>query len=195
MTLGERRHPDAEVPHLMDETHELLRVVEPLLVRLPGGGGSARRVTAQREDVADARILEVRDDLAYLVPSGAGAGEVGDRGDGRLLGDALHDAQGAVTGGPAGSIGDVDERRAEGLELTDGLPQRHLTLVGLRWEELEREGRAPGGEQVANEGLHRWNLRTTRSSGETSAETTSRERRSEGVQKTRHVAVVVVQVR
>ena len=90
------------------------------------------------------------DDPPQLGAAVADGGEVPDRGDRGLGGDALDDAQRAVPRGPAGTVGDGDEGRVQRLELADGLPELPLPLVGLRREELERVGGLAGGEQITH---------------------------------------------
>src|SRR4051812_28365365 len=146
MLLREGGDTDAEVPELADHLHQLGGVGQPLRVRLPRLPRPAGHVATEGEDVADAGAGEAADDPAQLGSAVSHGCEVTDRGDGRLGGDALDDAQRTVPRGAAGAVGHGDEGGREDLELTDRLPELPLPLVRLRREELEGKGGLAGGE-------------------------------------------------
>ena len=126
---------------------EVLGVVQPLGMPLPGSPQTAGGVTADRQDVGDPGGGIPADDVTQCGNRGTDAGEVRHRGERGLRGDPLRGCHGAVAGRAAGAIGDRDEGRADPLEPAHGVPECGLPRVVLRWEELEAQGRLRRGEQ------------------------------------------------
>src|SRR5690606_39442051 len=66
---------------------------------------------------------------------------------------ALHGGVGAFARGAVGAVGDGHEARREHREPLDGPPERRFHFRRLRRKELERDLDAPGGWQLANDGI------------------------------------------
>ncbi len=152
--LGEGRDPHREVAQLAHQGDQLVGVAQALRVLDPRLAGAARRVAAQGQHVAHARVGVVPDHLAQLGPRGPHARQVRDRGHRRLRRDPLGDPHRAVACRAARAVRHRHERRGQRLELADRLPQVALALVGRGREELERPdgvaGRAALREQIAD---------------------------------------------
>ncbi|CAB4760222.1 unannotated protein [freshwater metagenome] len=144
VALRERSDANAEVAHRRDELHEFVGVRETILVLNPRGSRAARRIPAQRENRANASGCELVDDRSNLIPAGPDAGEVRQWRERGLGGNAPDDADGAVARGSASTVRHRDQARAEPLEITNRLPKRPLTVIGLRREQFEGEGPTAG---------------------------------------------------
>ncbi len=136
--LGERGDTDAEVARLLDQFDQLGGVSETLGVPHPLPHGVARRVAAQRQHVADARVGVLTDDAAQLGARVADGGQVGDGRERGLGGDPLGGADRALTRGAARTVGHRHEGRRVGLDAPQRVPERPLALLRARREELER---------------------------------------------------------
>jgi geranylgeranyl diphosphate synthase type I len=148
--LGEGRDTHAEVAGGPDQPHELLGVLEPLVVADPVGLRVARRVAPQRQHVAHPGGRERPDDASQLGDAVVDGGEVRQRGEGGVGGDPLGHRQRAVARGATGAVGDRHEVRLQPLELAQGLPQVALAGLGLGGEELERRQRLAARQHVAD---------------------------------------------
>ena len=142
MPVGEGCDADGEVAEPLDEADELVCVVEALGVRHPGLAESALRVTAEGEDVADAR-RRIRCPTTWRssvteCPTQVRCAIGVKRG---LLEHPLGEADRAVPGAAAGAVGDRDEARRHLLQATDRVPELLCGSVVLGREELEAEGR------------------------------------------------------
>ena len=100
---------------------------------------AARRIAAQRHDVAHARLPIGADHAVDLIARRADASEMRGRRQRGLGEDALHRRVRALARRAARAVRDRDEIRPQGAKPLDRVPQRALHLVGLRREELERD--------------------------------------------------------
>ena len=163
MLLREGGHPDAVVAVGLHQPDQVLGVVQTLRVCVPlAQRVAARRVAAQRQHVADPGAGQPADHVPQLGDRVVDRGQVRHRQQGGVGGDPLGDLHDPVAVAAAGAVGDRDERRLQRLQLPDRLPELPLALVGLRREELEREGRAALGKPVANGGRHAGSLAAAR---------------------------------
>ena len=149
--LGEAGGADREVVVVADQLDQLARVLEAALGRRPLGL-ARRRVAAQSEHVLDAGVAHDVERLAQLVHGGADAGEVGHRLEAVLGLDRGHDVDGLalLLGAAAGAVGDRHEGRLHPGELGQRAAEVALALVGLRREELEREGGLARGQSLVD---------------------------------------------
>ena len=150
MLIGEGGNADAEIAQRAHQRDQLARISQPCGMRLPRRQRAAGRIPAKRQNVTNTGARVIADDPAQLSDAVTDSGEVGNRGDGGLGGDAFGDADGAIPTGTAGSVGDGDEGGRVRLEVADGPPELPFALVGLRREEFEREGLLATVEQLAN---------------------------------------------
>src|SRR5688500_19610125 len=90
---------DAEAAESAEEGHELVRIGESALDRLPFGR-SRWRIAAQREEIADAAGASFLRHLAKLRDGGVDAGQVHHRGDAVLALNPIDDAEGLVARAP-----------------------------------------------------------------------------------------------
>ena len=67
-----------------------------------------------------------------------------------LVADLARDLHGSLARRPARSVGDREEARAELAKHVDGLEQHLVALLRLRGEELDREDRPRGGEDLVD---------------------------------------------
>ena len=171
--LGKGRHPHREVAQAAHQGHQLVRVVEPVGCGRPRCPRSAGRITAQCEHIRDSGGGVCSDYGLEFIDAGSNAGQMPERSERRLGGHALGEPDSAIPGRSACSIGDRGEGRMQRLQLTQGLPQFALPLIGLRREELERE-RPPSARKQCTDvvmtlhavrvvgrgrgSLHRWSL-------------------------------------
>ena len=149
VSLRECRDTDAEVAERLDELDEFGRVGQAVRMRMPVRFRPSGRISAQGKDRVDAGIRVLADDASDFVSARAHAGQVSHGKEGGLLGDLLRDAHGAIAGRAAGAVGDRDEARTQRLQVSDGLPQSCLSLIGLRREQLEGEGTLTLGQSAA----------------------------------------------
>ncbi len=134
---------------------ESIRAVSSAALESPSSGRRelalpARWVAPQGEDVDDPRLGEAIEDRRQPLARLADAAQVGHGLDPVLALDPGRDLDRAVTGGPAGPVGDRDVVRLEWLQRRDRVEQGVDALRGLRREELEREHRASRGEQLVD---------------------------------------------
>src|SRR5258705_7259431 len=134
--IGRNRNLDVAVL-LLDACNKLGRRAIAIGMRGIGRADAARRIAAQRDDVADADIVIAADDLVDLAARGANAGQMRGRQEIGLGEDAGNGGMSALAGRAAGAIGHGNEIRGERRETLDGLPQALLHLLGLRRKELE----------------------------------------------------------
>ena len=104
-------------------------------------GLALRRIAAQREDVVDAGVADLVEDVAQLLLRGADARQVSHGLEPVLVLERLDDLDGAVARRPAGAVGDRHVGRLERAQLAQGVLQVVLAVLGLGWEELEGEDR------------------------------------------------------
>src|SRR5437879_5772866 len=116
MSLGIRGTTEAERVARLRGSRELLRVRESARrrreLRL-----AFRRIAAEREDVLDAGIAELIEDLAELARGVADAGEMGHRLEPDFALDARHEFDGEVASAPARAVGDRHERDRKSTRL------------------------------------------------------------------------------
>ncbi len=103
---------------------------------------AARRIAAQRHDMAHAGGAIIADHLVHFLARGGDAGQMRRRRQRRLVQDALDGGMGALAGGAAGAIGHRDEIRAQRRKPRHRLPQRLLHLLRLGRKEFERDADA-----------------------------------------------------
>jgi hypothetical protein len=106
--LGVCSDPDGEVARLGD----VFEQVGGVRVVARPRGTLARRVAAEGEDVDDARVVVVGEDLGDLAAHVTLAGEVGHRRDRGLLGDPADDVTGAFAGRSARPVCHGNETRS-----------------------------------------------------------------------------------
>jgi hypothetical protein len=139
----------AVVPELHDEGDKVGRMLEGVL-RLVITGEVPRRIPAECQDVAHARLgvaLHDRGDVGLAV---AHTGEVRHRIEGGFALDAHHEVVRQITRRPAGAVGHAHERRLVRFEFANGREQRLRAFGGLRWKKLKGEGGTPRGEDVTD---------------------------------------------
>ncbi len=95
------------------------------------------RIATESEDVLDARLAVLLEQLDDLAAGVATAREVGHRRDRGLAAHPRDDLTRALAGTAPCAVGDRHEARRKWLELGDGAPERQLGAIGLRREELE----------------------------------------------------------
>ena len=109
----------------------------------------ARRVAAQRDDVADAGLPVIGGDGVDLVAGRGDAGQMRGRLQRRLVADAADGRMGPLAGRAAGAVGHRDEARRQRFKPLDHLPQPQFHLGGPRRREFEGDTRRTGIE-IAN---------------------------------------------
>jgi hypothetical protein len=105
MHLGEGRDADTEVPGLPDQADQFGRVPDTLRMCVPGTERVAGRVSAQSENIAHALIGVVAENVAQFGDAVVHRDEVGDRGEGGLLGEPLGGVDGPASRRAAGTVG------------------------------------------------------------------------------------------
>ena len=125
---------------LLDAGHEFGRSLVAIGMRGVGGADAARRIAAQRHDMADADIVIAADDLIDLAARGTDAGQMRGRGQAGLGQDAGDGGMGALAGRSAGAIGHRDEVGRQRRQPVDGVPQAALHLLGFGRKELKGNG-------------------------------------------------------
>ena len=124
---------------------------------------AAWRVAAQRHDMAHAEVPIVTNNLVDLFAGSADAGEMRGRGHSGFVFDPANGVMGTFPGRAAGTVGDRDKSRVQGLQPPDGAPQRRLHL---RHPEHARRGADRGnahtvcglGHHHADDGVARGGL-------------------------------------
>ncbi|GAA3215197.1 hypothetical protein GCM10020256_16600 [Streptomyces thermocoprophilus] len=123
MHLGEGGDADTEVSGLFDEADQFGGEPYALRMLVPGAERVTGWVAAQRENVANALVGVVAEDVAQLCDAVVDRGEVGNRGECRLLGDAPRHVDGPAPRRAAGAVGDRDESGRKALQSADRGPE------------------------------------------------------------------------
>ena len=146
MALRVGRDRDLEIADALEARDQLGRGLVAVGVGLVGRAGPGVRVTAQRHDVAHARLPIVLGDGVDLGPARRDAGEVRGGTDRRLVDDALQHRVGALAGVAAGAVSHRDEMRVERRQpLTDSHSVASISGVdgGKNSNETLKRGRDP----------------------------------------------------
>ena len=98
-----------------------------------------RRVTAERDDVANAQLPIFTRNLVDLVAARRDSANMRGGRERRFLEDALDSRVGSLARRSARAIRDRHKARLQGLESLDRIPQRLLHLLRLRREEFEAD--------------------------------------------------------
>ncbi len=138
--IGGDRNLDVGIA-LLDAGDELGRGLVAVGMRGVRRADAARRIAAQRHDVADADIVIAADDIVDLAARRADAGQMRGRRQAGLGQDAGDGGMGALAGRPAGAIGHRHETGRERRQPLDGVPQAALHLLGLGRKELKGDRR------------------------------------------------------
>src|ERR1700722_17020327 len=121
----------------LDTGDEIGRGFVAVRMRAVGRADAARRIAAQRHDMANADIVIAADDLVDLAARRPDAGQMGCWGQAGFSQDAGDGGMGALARGSAGAIGHRDEVGGGRSPALDGLPQIALHLLALGREEFE----------------------------------------------------------
>ena len=140
LRIGGNRNLDIAVA-LLDAGDEFGRCLVAIGMRGVSCSDAARRIAAQRDDVADADLMIAVDDFIDLAARGTHTSQMRGRGQAGLGQDAGDGGMGALAGRSAGAIGHRYEIGRERRQPVDGVPQAALHLLGLGRKELKGNGR------------------------------------------------------
>ena len=147
--LGEAGASDREVPAAGDELGEVGGASQPAL-GLDEVVLTARWVPAQREDVLDPRVGDPVERRPEPLGGLADAAQVRHRFEAELVLQALRDLDRPIAGRAAGAVGHRDEVGPQLLQRSRRLEQLLGRLLGLRREELDRENRRFGLDDLVD---------------------------------------------
>ena len=142
MFLRIGRHRHFEIGEALDAGDQIGGIAVAAGMRRVRLAGAAKRIAAQRHDMAHAGLRIGADHRIDLGAGRGDASQVRRRRQHGLGEDALDGGVGALARRAAGAIGDGDEIRLERRQPADRLPQRLLHLRGFRRKEFERHADA-----------------------------------------------------
>ena len=145
MSLGIGRDRDFEIGDGFDAAHEMRRGRIAERIWHETGSDAAGRIAAQRDNVANADIPVIPDDLIDFVLRRRDAGEMRGRLHMRLAGNARDNVMGAFAGRAAGAIGDGDKMWLQRLQTLHRLPELRLHFRRFRRKEFVGNPEAVAG--------------------------------------------------